>query len=102
MDRGGVLVARGREAPPRVLSLDRGIGSAAGIDPALKIRIALGPFQPLPPGGMGAVEKVWHELAGEFARRGHAVTLVGKASRGASMPGGVRLIALRGFLATGV
>ncbi len=68
----------------------------------MKITIVLGPFQPLPPVGIGAVEKVWCELAEEFSRRGHRVTLVGKHH--AQQHGGteqVNVISLRGYGVTG-
>jgi len=42
----------------------------------MKIAIVTGPFQPLPPKGCGAVEKIWWSLATEFARRGNAVKVV--------------------------
>ena len=42
----------------------------------MKITIITGPFLPVPPAPCGAVERVWHELAGEFAARGHDVTVL--------------------------
>lgn len=44
---------------------------------AMRITIVLGPFKPPPPAPSGAVEKAWWSLAQEFARAGHAVTIVG-------------------------
>lgn len=70
----------------------------------VKISIVLGPFQPVPPEGHGAVEKVWFELAQAFARSGHAVRLIGKGDVPA-VPGGqaqgVHVVQVRGFAATG-
>lgn len=40
----------------------------------MRITIAQGAFLPVPPLRGGAVEKIWHALGREFARRGHAVT----------------------------
>jgi glycosyltransferase involved in cell wall biosynthesis len=70
----------------------------------LKITIVLGPFQPLPPAGFGAVEKVWVELARAFVQRGHAVTIIGRSGsgdRGMTERQGMRIIYLRGFDASG-
>ncbi len=70
----------------------------------MKITIVLGPFQALPPQGHGAVEKVWHALALEFAQLHHEVVLIGKcASTGEKPPSefGIRIVPLRGFTATG-
>lgn len=44
----------------------------------MRITIAQGPFFPIPPLLGGAIEKVWHRLAVEFARRGHAVTHISR------------------------
>jgi glycosyltransferase involved in cell wall biosynthesis len=68
----------------------------------LKVTLVLGPFQPMPPVGMGAVEKVWWELSREFARRGAQVTIVGKDGGGVPPAEGVRVVTLKGFTATGV
>ncbi len=38
----------------------------------------MGFFLPMPPAAGGATEKTWHRLAGEFARRGHEVTIVSR------------------------
>lgn len=68
----------------------------------MKISIVLGPFQPMPPEGFGAVEKVWYELAGAFTQLGHAVILVGK-SGGATEHAeakGFRVVPLRGYAAS--
>lgn len=52
-------------------------------DPAprrsLRITILQGAFFPVPPVRGGAVEKLWHQLAMEFSRRGHVVTQVSRA-----------------------
>ena len=45
--------------------------------PAMRITIVLGPFKPPPPAPSGAIEKVWWQLAGVFAERGHEVVVVG-------------------------
>lgn len=42
----------------------------------MRITIVIGPFFPMPPDATGAIEKVWHALAGAFADRGHAVTVL--------------------------
>jgi glycosyltransferase involved in cell wall biosynthesis len=70
----------------------------------MRISILLGPFQPMPPVGFGAVEKVWMELAREFARRGHAVHVIGRGEGGAGGHpdrDGVHVTGFRGFDATG-
>jgi glycosyltransferase involved in cell wall biosynthesis len=45
----------------------------------MKITIVGGPFLPMPPAPCGAVERVWHGLAEEFARKGHKVTVLCRA-----------------------
>lgn len=52
----------------------------------MHIAIVTGAFAPLPPVGCGAVESLWDALAGEFARRGHTVSVVcrGHPSQAAS------------------
>jgi glycosyltransferase involved in cell wall biosynthesis len=44
----------------------------------MRITIAQGAFLPVPPLMGGAVEKVWHGLATEFARAGHEVTHISR------------------------
>lgn len=68
----------------------------------MKITVVMGPFQPLPPAGFGAVEKVWHELAKAFARLGHAVVLIGKGETGGAHSGnnGVVILPLSGYSAS--
>lgn len=69
----------------------------------MRIEIALGPFQPLPPVGCGAVEKVWWDFARVFAGRGHDVRLLGKAdarSVDAAREHRVSVVALPGYRAT--
>lgn len=66
----------------------------------MKITIVLGAFLPVPPTMGGAVEKVWFALAQEFARRGHEVLMVSRAS--AQLPdregsNGVHHLRVRGF-----
>jgi glycosyltransferase involved in cell wall biosynthesis len=48
----------------------------------MHIVIVTGPFLPPPPGPAGAVERVWHGLAAEFARAGHRVTFLCRATPG--------------------
>jgi glycosyltransferase involved in cell wall biosynthesis len=68
----------------------------------VKISIVLGPFHPLPPEGIGAVEKVWYELARSFADAGHSVSLIGKSRGNSSQDSnGVRIVPLRGYTASG-
>ena len=42
----------------------------------MKITIITGRFLPVPPAPCGAVERIWHELGGEFSARGHKVTVL--------------------------
>jgi glycosyltransferase involved in cell wall biosynthesis len=44
----------------------------------VKITIIMGFFLPMPPVQGGAVEKSWHNLASEFARRGQEVTVISR------------------------
>ena len=44
----------------------------------MKITVVMGFFLPMPPAAGGATEKSWHELALEFARRGHSVTILSR------------------------
>lgn len=55
----------------------------------LRITILQGAFFPVPPVRGGAVEKLWHRLAIEFAARGHEVTQVSRAVP--ELPGGETL-----------
>ena len=66
----------------------------------MKITIIQGAFLPVPPLMGGAVEKVWHALGGEFARRGHEVTHISR--RWGDLPNGevsdgVRHLRVAGF-----
>jgi glycosyltransferase involved in cell wall biosynthesis len=45
-------------------------------DGALRITIVNGPFYPTPPAPTGAVQRLWSDLAREFANRGHLVTML--------------------------
>lgn len=66
----------------------------------MKITIVLGAFFPVPPTMGGAVEKIWYSLAGEFARRGHEVTMVSRRMAGQPQEenaGGIRHLRVRGF-----
>lgn len=47
----------------------------------MRITIITGPFLPAPPAPCGAVERIWHELAGEFAAHGHRVTFLCRGHR---------------------
>ena len=42
----------------------------------MKITIVTGPFYPTPPAPCGAVERLWADLAGEFAGAGHEVRIL--------------------------
>ena len=48
----------------------------------MRITIVTGPFYPVPPAPCGAVERLWNDLAIEFARRGNEVTVVCRHWRG--------------------
>lgn len=66
----------------------------------MKITIVLGAFFPVPPIMGGAVEKVWFELAREFARRGHEVTQISRAMpqfHREEILDGVKHLRVRGF-----
>jgi glycosyltransferase involved in cell wall biosynthesis len=60
----------------------------------MRITIVTGPFHSIPPAPAGAVERLWTELAEQFAARGHKVRLVCRShpdlgparKRGTSMP----------------
>jgi glycosyltransferase involved in cell wall biosynthesis len=66
----------------------------------MKITIATGPLLPVPAVKGGAVQKLWHGLAIEFARRGHAVTIVARSFPGqpdTEIRDGIRFIRIGGF-----
>src|SRR3954469_2967018 len=66
----------------------------------MKITIVLGAFFPVPPIMGGAVEKIWFDLAQEFARRGHEIVQISRAIPqlpGEEMIGGVRHVRIAGF-----
>jgi glycosyltransferase involved in cell wall biosynthesis/acetyltransferase-like isoleucine patch superfamily enzyme len=44
----------------------------------MRITIVTGSFYSLPPAPCGSVERLWHDLGLEFARRGHEVTFVAR------------------------
>ena len=48
----------------------------------MKITIATGPTFPVPAVRGGAVQRMWHGLAKEFAKRGHEVTVLARAFPG--------------------
>lgn len=52
------------------------------INKPLKITIATGPIYPVPAVLGGSVQRLWHGLALEFAKRGHEVTIFAKAHAG--------------------
>jgi glycosyltransferase involved in cell wall biosynthesis len=66
----------------------------------MKITIVAGAFLPIPPIMGGAVEKVWFMLAKEFARHGHEIVVVSRASPALpdrAVADGVRYLRVRGF-----
>lgn len=66
----------------------------------MKITIVQGAFLPVPPLLGGAVEKIWHLLAREFAAHHHAVTHVSRAFPGLAASetrDGVRHLRVNGF-----
>lgn len=68
--------------------------------PPLRITIVQGAFLPVPPRLGGAVEKAWYALGREFARRGHAVTHVGRDFPGLpenELDAGVHYVRVRGY-----
>jgi glycosyltransferase involved in cell wall biosynthesis len=70
----------------------------------LKINVVLGPFLAPPPAPCGAIERLWDDLAAEFARRGHHVTLTHRSHHDVdAVPArdGVRRLPVRGFQSTG-
>jgi glycosyltransferase involved in cell wall biosynthesis len=65
----------------------------------MKISIVMGFFLPVPPASGGATEKSWHQLAREFAARGHAVTMISRRWNGfptEETSEGIRHLRLRG------
>lgn len=44
----------------------------------MRISIVTGSFMSLPPAPCGAVERLWHDLGLEFARRGHSITFLAR------------------------
>lgn len=44
----------------------------------IQITIIMGPFGYIPPLGIGAVEKLWYDLALEFIKKGHSVEIISK------------------------
>ena len=45
----------------------------------MHITIVTGPFNPLPPAGCGAVERIWQDVGRCFAEHGHYVTFLCRA-----------------------
>ncbi len=69
----------------------------------MRITIVMGFFLPVPPLAGGATEKTWHRLAGEFAARGHDVTVISRLWPGLppqETRDGVRHVRVRGFAHT--
>ena len=82
--------------------MDRRRRGSTGIPVRLNITIILGPFQPLPPRGIGAVEKVWYQLAPEFQRAGNNVSLIAKGdSIDTRSVAGIQIVPLKGYEASG-
>lgn len=48
----------------------------------MRITIIMGPFGYIPPKGIGAIEKLWYDLALEFTKEGHSVDILSKKSKG--------------------
>lgn len=66
----------------------------------MRITIATGPTLPVPPVIGGAIPKMWHGLAGEFARRGHEVCICARRYPGQpdeEFRDGVRYLRAGGF-----
>lgn len=66
----------------------------------MKITIATGPLLPVPALRGGAIPRMWHGLAGEFARRGHEVCIFARRYPGQTneeIRGGVRYLRVGGF-----
>ena len=66
----------------------------------MRITIVSGFFLPVPPVSGGSTEKSWHNLAREFAARGHAVTMISRRWRDfphTEMRDGVRHLRLPGW-----
>ena len=66
----------------------------------MKITIATGPLLPVPAVKGGAVQKLWHGLAIEFARCGHQVTIVARSFPGqpkTEIRDGINFIRAAGF-----
>jgi glycosyltransferase involved in cell wall biosynthesis len=66
----------------------------------MKITIVIGAFFPVPPIIGGAVEKIWFALSREFARRGHDVLVISRASPQlprSEVLDGVRHVRVAGF-----
>jgi glycosyltransferase involved in cell wall biosynthesis len=70
----------------------------------MNITIVMGFFLPMPPVAGGATEKSWDGLAREFAKRGHAVTVISRRWTGwpdFERKDGVNYLRLRGYSHTG-
>jgi glycosyltransferase involved in cell wall biosynthesis len=66
----------------------------------MKITIATGPLLPVPPVRGGAIPRIWHGMAGEFARRGHEVCIVARRYPGQpdhELAGSLRYVRSGGF-----
>lgn len=68
----------------------------------MRINIVLGPFLSIPPAPCGAVERIWYDLAQEFASRGHEICLIYKSHPEVTeIPGNIQGIPVRGYESTG-
>lgn len=66
----------------------------------MRITIVQGAFFPVPPLRGGAIEKAWHALGKEFARRGHQVTHISRTFQGlpeVALIEGVRHLRVSGY-----
>jgi glycosyltransferase involved in cell wall biosynthesis len=69
----------------------------------MKINIILGPFLGLPPENCGAVEKLWLNLAREFAKSGDSVQIVARSrTRRDSTEDHLEIVPMRGFTRSGI
>lgn len=66
----------------------------------MRITVATGPLLPVPALRGGAIARMWHGLAGEFARRGHDVCIVARRFPGQpdrEVAGGIRFLRTGGI-----
>jgi glycosyltransferase involved in cell wall biosynthesis len=71
----------------------------------MKITMITCPFGVLPPGGIGAVERVWHQIGIDLATRGHTVEFIAKKDMSGrdsdGLPPGITIQPIDGFRRTG-